>query len=696
MRQRLVARGPQALQHATTGRVELQQFVAGHRPQLAERIHLHVDDRSVEDEWRRSRSASRLQANRVVAVDLVAQRAGACQDSAIGHLDQRLGADLGSTHAINVGETAQCEGSQDAVEVAARVARDLSRQLSGGSREEIVGRIAAVLRSGRGGRSRCDGGVGTESRDDILPRAIVGQCGVGEDLGLRVAGMVGGDGDELVVPPRLADEHGLFRPGRQLALPETKAAAVLGDVEADRAHPGKLVAALPAQIEAGGPGSVGSSGRGDGQLRSRCLGVEPDGVRLAVDRRQGVDQQARGGAQVAAGRGAVGGANGVGDEAFLRHAGGSGGVRSRQQAAVAVADDLTGGGVDGLQEPGGDAAAGIDAGTDTQDESRAAAEVEVALERGPVVRQMDREVADAQVAKTERSGIEVRVDLADDAQLTRRRNDGIGEREAVGQGKACSDMQAAIVAALRLWTFDTQQGGLAGGLVDRRRQVASEVERLRRDRPELLVENADVTQVFEFGLAADEDAEVEEVGFVRGVQVETIAVGKLRNGHVDAAVAILPRLEVADRRLAGAGVAEMAGGVAVPLLHLGEEGGEIGLRPVAVTAPAEQNAGGEGRVEAQHLRLRADRCRLVDRSQDSGSLECSEPSRLPLVRIGSDHRQARGCVGVGKDRRAQPLRVRPLLGDELVAAECRGAGDEVETERHGQRFESREMFAVDP
>ncbi|EXI70016.1 MAG: hypothetical protein AW07_04180 [Candidatus Accumulibacter sp. SK-11] len=143
---------------------------------------------------------------------------------------------------------------------------------------------------------------------------------------------------------------------------------------------------------------------------------------------------------------------------------------------AAVADDLAGGGVDGLQEPGGDAAGGIDAGTDAQDESLAAAEVEVALESGPVGRQVHRQVADAQVAKTERSGIEARVDLADDAQLTRRRIGGIGEGELVGQGNACCDMQLAIAAALRLRTTDTQQGGLAGGQVDRRRQVASEVE----------------------------------------------------------------------------------------------------------------------------------------------------------------------------------------------------------------------------
>ncbi|EXI70017.1 MAG: hypothetical protein AW07_04181 [Candidatus Accumulibacter sp. SK-11] len=205
-----------------------------------------------------------------------------------------------------------------------------------------------------------------------------------------------------------------------------------------------------------------------------------------------------------------------------------------------------------------------------------------------------------------------------------------------------------------------------------------------------------MAQVFEFGAVADENAEVEEVACVRGAQVETVAVGEMRNGHGDAAITILPRLEVVDRRLAGAGVADMAGGVAVPLLHLGKERCEIGVRPVAVTTPAEQNAGAKGRVEAQHFRLRADRRSLVGRSQDAGSLERSEPSRLPLVSIGSDHRQARGCVRVGKDRCAQPLRVRLLFGDELIAAECRGGGDDVETERHRQRFETGDMFAVDP
>ncbi|EXI70014.1 MAG: hypothetical protein AW07_04178 [Candidatus Accumulibacter sp. SK-11] len=106
MRQRLLTRGPQALQHATTGRVELQQFSPGHCPELAECIHLHVDDRSVKDEQRHAGAVPGWQTVRVVAVDLVAQRADACQDAAIGHLDQRLGADIGGAHGMTAGETA--------------------------------------------------------------------------------------------------------------------------------------------------------------------------------------------------------------------------------------------------------------------------------------------------------------------------------------------------------------------------------------------------------------------------------------------------------------------------------------------------------------------------------------------------------------------------------------------------------------
>ncbi|EXI70015.1 MAG: hypothetical protein AW07_04179 [Candidatus Accumulibacter sp. SK-11] len=201
--------------------------------------------------------------------------------------------------------------------------------MPGGRREEVAGRITAVLCGGRGGRSRCDGLVGTESREDLLPRAILRQRHVGEDLCLRVAGVVGGDGDEFVLSARPADEHGLFRPGRQPALPETEAATVLGDVETDRAYPGQLVAALPAQVEADDAGSAGRSSRGDGQMRPGCRGVEPDGVRLTVDRRQRVGQKARGAVDVATGQRVVVGANAVGDEALLRRGSAGAGIGNR-------------------------------------------------------------------------------------------------------------------------------------------------------------------------------------------------------------------------------------------------------------------------------------------------------------------------------------------------------------------------------
>ncbi|MCB1942332.1 MAG: hypothetical protein KDI53_09895, partial [Candidatus Accumulibacter sp.] len=67
----------------------------------------------------------------------------------------------------------------------------------------------------------------------------------------------------------------------------------------------------------------------------------------------------------------------------------------------------------------------VDAGADAKNESSTAGEVEIALERADVRRNVDLQITDLEVAKTEAARVETGVELADDAHLADRRR-GIG------------------------------------------------------------------------------------------------------------------------------------------------------------------------------------------------------------------------------------------------------------------------------
>jgi len=108
--------------------------------------------------------------------------------------------------------------------------------------------------------------------------------------------------------------------------------------------------------------------------------------------------------------------------------------------------------------------------------------------------------------------------------------------------------------------------GVGGGLRSLL-QVLGEVQGLRANGAEFLVEHADVTQVFELGGTAGEHVKADEVRVLRGVLV---IVGRLRghwNWHCHIAVIAVAYFRILDRRMGSRRVAGPAGGVAIPLLH---------------------------------------------------------------------------------------------------------------------------------
>ena len=158
--------------------------------------------------------------------------------------------------------------------------------------------------------------------------------------------------------------------------------------------------------------------------------------------------------------------------------------------------------------------------------------------------------------------------------------------------------------------------------------------------------------------------------------------------HLDEiAFVVFAEFEVLVRRMFGLRVAGPARGVAVPLLHLGKEPEDVGLRAIAVAGPGQQDAGGQGGVQAQHRRALEHRRRLVGRPQQARGLERAEPALHPLRGVGCQRRQRGGCRGIGQDRGAQLAGVGGLVGDEFVACQRRGRADRIEAERHRQRFE---------
>jgi hypothetical protein len=187
---------------------------------------------------------------------------------------------------------------------------------------------------------------------------------------------------------------------------------------------------------------------------------------------------------------------------------------------VASLQNFAGVRVDGLQQPGGDAAGSIDSGADAQHEALAAGEVEVALEVGAIDGQMDVDVADLEVAQAQAADVEVGIEFGDDAQLAGGLVAGVAEGNGIRQGGGGWDV-FSIVALGRLRAAHADDCIGRGTLLRRLLQVLGETQRLAGNRLELAVQHADVAQVFHLGATAGEDLEVHEMRVGPGIAVVT-------------------------------------------------------------------------------------------------------------------------------------------------------------------------------
>ena len=95
---------------------------------------------------------------------------------------------------------------------------------------------------------------------------------------------------------------------------------------------------------------------------------------------------------------------------------------------------LTGVGVDGLDQPGGNAAFGVNAGAHAQHIALGRAEVEVALEDGLAVGDMEVDVAQLEIAQAQAAHIERAVDGCHQTDFAQRGLGRVVETQGVGQG----------------------------------------------------------------------------------------------------------------------------------------------------------------------------------------------------------------------------------------------------------------------
>ena len=672
-----------ARQHGAAGDVQQQQLRARQRPQLSAGVQRHVQHRAVQLEQRRDAAAA-LGAE---TEDLVALRAGAGQHAAVGQLRHGQCADVAGTAGKAARKAAQLHRRQHAAQLGRLAGHQEAGQLLQRQVEHrVVGVAAAGLCDRQLGRGR-HSLIAAQVALGLCTAAVVGQHGARDVGGLTVAGLVGGHGDELVGLAGLACEQAGALGLGELALPDAEVASVLGHVQRDVAHAAGVVAGVPLELVSRPALRVGAGAsrlqRGAG---SGCVELVQDAG--AVDGRRGVEEGARLHLQRRASGGALRRAHGVARAAGAPLAVG----RRQQQAARGVAQHFAGVGVDGLDQPGGDAARGVDAGADAQHEALAAGEVEVALEGRQARRHVHVDVADLEVTQAQAGRVEIRVELRHQAQLAHCGAAGVGEADGVGQrvvGRHVT-LAAGREHRLRAAHGDVARGRAAA--VAQFLQVLREAQRRRAHGLELNVQQPDVAQVLELGAAAGEDVETDEVRLRARATVEDGAVG--RHGHRHTHLAEIPDIAdflVVHRRAARTDIARPAGGVAVPLLHLGEEAQQVGLRAKAVAGTADEHAAGQRGVQAQHEFVGADGRRLVSRSQQACGLQRRQPALHPLRLVRRQRRQGGGGAGIGKDGRSQPLGVLALVGDELIARQRRGRAQRVEAERHRHQFPRSEV-----
>ena len=382
--------------------------------------------------------------------------------------------------------------------------------------------------------------------------------------------------------------------------------------------------------------------------------------------------------------------NAVADEALDGIGVGAG----SQQTAAGILQHLAGFGIDGLDQPGGDARLGIHASRHPQHEAQAAGVVEVALEHGLIGWHLQADLSDLQCAQAQAAGIEISVQLADEADLTHRGRAGVTEGHRVGQRIAHRHEQTAIGAGQFLGSLYSDRGAICGTGGAILLEVLGQIQGLGPHRPELGVQQADVAKVFELGLPAHEQIEADEVGVLACVALIVGRIGGDGDRNFNGAVNTFTDFQIINRSLGRLGIAAVTRRVAIPFLHLGEEINQIRLGSVEIPRLADQNAAGQGGIEADHLASRPHGGGLIHRAQQASGLQSRQPAFYPTLRIGGQGGQGRGRGGISQNRLPQEQGVVALIGDEFSPGEGRGRGQGVEAERHGQRFAGFDVLFI--
>ena len=435
---------------------------------------------------------------------------------------------------------------------------------------------------------------------------------------------------------------------------------------------------------AAGASRAGRHG-GDGSRR-----IKPVGDDRAVDRRRVVEEHPCGSLQAGCAAGLIRGGNAVADEALDGIGVGAG----AQQTAAGILQHRTGFGIDGLEQPGGDARLGIHTSRHPQHEAQAAAVVEVALEHGLIGRQLQADLAEFQCPQAQATGVEIGIELADKADLPHPSRAGIAEGHLVRQRIAHRHEQAAISARQLLGSLHSDCGAIRGTGGAILLEVLGQIQGLGANRPELGVQQADVTEVFKLRSAAHEQIKADEMSVPLCVALIVGRIGGDGDRNFNGAVITYAHFQIINRSLGRLGIAAVTRRVAIPFLDLGEEINQIRLGLIEITRLADQNAAGQGGIEADHLASRPHGRGLIHRAQQASGLQRRQPALNPTLRISGQGRQGRVRVGISQNRLPQAQGVAALIGDEFSTGERRGRGQGVEAERHRQRFAGFDVLFI--
>ena len=436
-----------------------------------------------------------------------------------------------------------------------------------------------------------------------------------------------------------------------LRLQQAEIAAIRRNVKADMAHAGSRIAGRPGQFVPVGAGDTlhGQGRRGGdrvdglGHLVGQIAGAgvvvdlcDRDQPRAIRDPRAGRDRVGHRPGRVVAG-----------------------------QQARPGGGDLAGVGVDGLDQPGGGAAGHVDTGGQAQHVAKRAGQVQVGLEQGAVLRRLDDYVAQPQRPQTEAARIEIRVKLGRDAQLLHRLA-ALCVAEAYLEGQARIGRDDLVLAiALRPQHRRVAVGGLQ--LFQEPAQVQRAEVRGREVGPDI-VDHVLARQ-------RREDVERLEERRVGQAKREVVCIRQGRHRNVERRH-VLARADVVAGDIGQQGVV-----IAVPFADLGEKGDQVSRRAEGVGLFVQQDAHGQGAEQADNFAAFTGRGRLSVRAQDAGGFQRGQVSAPPGGGVARDRGQRALCLRVGQDRIAQAVGLGQLQGDEFIARQRCGSGEDVELKR---------------